>query len=80
MSKTLTAFASGLLIYNFHQDRKKARYRSNSELQYPHPVPFNKRYYCNNKQRVQGLQALAFFVVTTDNEHMKPRFKRKLRG
>ena len=32
MSKTLTAFASGLLIYNFHQDRKKARYRSNSEL------------------------------------------------
>ena len=24
MSKTLTAFASGLLIYNFHQDRKKS--------------------------------------------------------
>ena len=32
------------------------------------------------KQGVQRLKALAFCVVTVNNEHMKPRFKIKFRG
>ena len=32
------------------------------------------------KQVVQGLKALAFSVVTVNDEHTKPRFKRKSRG
>lgn len=33
-----------------------------------------------NQQGVQGLQAFAFCVVTVNDEHAKPRFKRKLKG
>ena len=29
-------------------------------------------------QEVQGLQAIAFSVATVNDEHTKPRFKRKL--
>ena len=32
----------------------------------------------NKKQGVQGMQAFAFCVVTVNDEHTKPRFKRKL--
>ena len=32
------------------------------------------------KQEVQGLQALAFSVVAVNDEHTKPRFKRRHRG
>ena len=32
------------------------------------------------KQGVQGLQAFAFCVVNANDEHVKHRFKRKLRG
>ena len=32
------------------------------------------------QQGVKGLQAFAFCVVTVNDEHAKPRFKRKLRG
>ena len=37
-------------------------------------------YIFKNKQEVQGLQAFPFFVVTVNDEHMKPRLKRKHRG
>ena len=32
------------------------------------------------EQRVQGLQAFAFCVVTINDEHTKPRLKRKRKG
>ena len=32
------------------------------------------------EQGVHGLQAFVFCVVTVNDEHMKPRFKRKRRG
>ena len=32
------------------------------------------------KQEVQGLQAFAFSVVTVNDEHTNPSFKRKRRG
>ena len=32
----------------------------------------------SKKQGVQGMQAFAFCVVTINDEHTKPRFKRKL--
>ena len=32
------------------------------------------------KKEVQGLQAFAFSVLTVNDEHAKPRFKRKCRG
>ena len=32
------------------------------------------------KQGVQGLQAFAFRVVTVNEKHKKPRFKRKFMG
>ena len=35
---------------------------------------------CNTKQEVQKLQAFAFSVVTVNDEHNKPRFKRKRRS
>ena len=34
----------------------------------------------NIKQEVQGLQAFTFSVVTVNDEHTKPRFKRKRSG
>ena len=33
-----------------------------------------------NQQEVQGLQTFAFSVVTVNDEHAKPRFKRKRSG
>ena len=32
----------------------------------------------DDKQGVQGLQVFVFCVVTVNDEHAKPRFKRKL--
>ena len=34
----------------------------------------------NSKKGVQGLQAFAFCVVNVNDEHRKPRLKRKFRG
>ena len=33
-----------------------------------------------NQQEAQGLQTFAFSVVTANDEHTKPRLKRKRRG
>ena len=43
-------------------------------------VVFNTIFHWQLRQGVQGLQAFAFCLVTVNDEHTKPRFKRKLRG
>ena len=32
------------------------------------------------KQGLQGLQAFAFCVITVNDKHIEPRFKKKCRG
>ena len=39
-------------------------------------VTFNKQ----KQQEIQGLQAFAFFVITVNDEHTKPRLKENPRG
>ena len=41
-------------------------------------IPFNNQNIL--KQGVQGLQAFAFCVINVNDEHTKPRFRRKCRG
>ena len=36
--------------------------------------------FLREEQKVHGLQAFAFSVVTVNHEHKKPRFKRKRTG
>ena len=39
-----------------------------------------RKFILQYKQGVQWLQTFAFCAVTVNDEHTKPRFKRKLRG
>ena len=39
-----------------------------------------ERFEKEEEQEVQGLQAFAFYVITVNDEHTKPRFKKNRRG